>query len=632
MPVKKINKIEPDIRLIGKSIFILFGITERKNFDSNIYKTIQDYEVILCLDAHSFRLAEELFPDRVKYFFDDIFSPSEREAIRAYSLQLECSWWKDIADELSYEIKNLFILDAVALAGFWIEVAMEYAILQKCYLSNVPKIGLVRYKLNGYPIRQASSGTFGAIIQDSKKINSVKVFWIDKTNKNEQWISNKLLRLVKNSAKLFIGFLISIIRYGERLNKRNNNVKVLVCMSIGEWGYYNKIVSDLNVDNNWDVTLWIHNVNDIELKLKRGNIPKSIKVMGNPVSVPKDQEFRSVMSGVIDRIDIHNIIDTNDNELKKTLKHYFTERVPALHELRVYLEKIVSVNKYDIIISPNAVDYEVAVIRYIAEKAKIEHFVVTHGALGFPQRGWHFYGSYMVGSKYAAELCKTQGVTWDNLSIHPELAITREYQTFEKEYIKKEEKLNILVISDPVLCNDQYRVYSNAGLVGYGEQVKALRGIATLLNDTSFNVSYKHHPGWAESELVDIASKKLAAVTLSPLSDLLHYVESADVVICLNYFAIANSIITKLKKPVIFYFTAPLLLSNKLPIPRFSMICDAGVLVNSQADLVYELKKIALEPEYIKELQRKSESFYTKWFDSRGFDSIGKYVTNCFKE
>lgn len=181
---------------------------------------------------------------------------------------------------------------------------------------------------------------------------------------------------------------------------------------------------------------------------------------------------------------------------------------------------------------------------------------------------------------------------------------------------------HLLVLTDPI---------GSAGCLAPttspGAQVVALRTLANPPTDIARHLSLriKVHPGYPDLELIAAASARLLQRVLPPNYGLKSALRQTDLVVALNYCGSALVHALRAEKPVIFFWTDPLI-GRTEPRAHADSFLPAATLVRNPEEFWRVVRSFFTNPELAEEMHLRAGNFFRDNLDDSSYPSIGEVL------
>jgi hypothetical protein len=432
--------------------------------------------------------------------------------------------------------------DRVAFNCFWHEFSLQEFLYSKFESNGVQEIKFFKFNNFGPAIHESYADTFGNFW--ISKIGDLIVSPIDIFKKFS--VLHKIIDIAKNFSHFLQSKFTSL-----RFQLTIFSDPILFSCTIEEFFYYRDNILEVKESMiSHEVILFITNINIIEaFKVQKKYGIKCFSFL--------PYFFKNMFSSELKQQSLHSF-EGPFFALKsdKVCFDYFQNiRWPALiaHEKRLYdlIKKI----DPSVIIYTSLEDYFNQMIGRVASDSNIDSISLSHGVLGSTRRGVSFANHFIVASKFAQFCAIASGIAKSRISILQNLNPTHEYPM---DYLLPIEssKFNILVLLDPIKASSDTRVFASP-LIGYQDQVNALRDLKTLIMDDRINLIIKTHPGWPEQEIIGLADEQLIPFVCPSTTSLENLLDTVDLVIGLNYHGAALIAAAQKELPIILHYVAP---------------------------------------------------------------------------
>jgi hypothetical protein len=270
-------------------------------------------------------------------------------------------------------------------------------------------------------------------------------------------------------------------------------------------------------------------------------------------------------------------------------------------------------------------------IGHIAADNNIKSLSLSHGVLGATRRGVSFADKFAVANKLAAFCAEASGIMNDKICTLRDIDPIHEYP-MNHELSTNSDKFNILVLMDPIKASSDTRIFSSP-VVGYKDQVNALRDLLDLSLDDKINLIIKTHPGWPETEIIKLADERLISCICPSDTSLESLLDKVDLVIGLNYASAALIGAAKKELPVILHYVAPFHIFSQYE-NTYSRFLDLklGWSTTNSAELQQACKSILEDQNLMSQLTEASSQFKKEFLKTEHLISLSEYLAQILNE
>lgn len=145
--------------------------------------------------------------------------------------------------------------------------------------------------------------------------------------------------------------------------------------------------------------------------------------------------------------------------------------------------------------------------------------------------------------------------------------------------------------------------------------------------EASVQFLLKPHPNLPDLAFLHTLGPEIQAVMLPPGYPLEDAIESADLVLALNYSGIGIVHAALKQKPVVFFWNDPAL-GKTDPYPFADIYLPCGPLVRSPAELWFILERFSREPGYRSELTSQASRFAQTHLNNDGYQTVAEIVAD----
>ena len=205
-----------------------------------------------------------------------------------------------------------------------------------------------------------------------------------------------------------------------------------------------------------------------------------------------------------------------------------------------------------------------------------------------------------------------------------EVVVDNEYTVVSIDTHSKQNSWRLLALTNPTCWPDHL-----APRISPGAQLAALRALNNPPPDIAEQLSLriKAHPNrrWSDSELFSAIGGGIAECVLPLNSELLSVLERTDLVVALNFLGSALLHALRTHKPVIFFWTDPLI-GRVEPHVHADLFLPAGTLVRNPEEFWDLVRRFFTDPEVAEQMGLKAVEFCRNNLDDSNYPSIGEVV------
>lgn len=142
-------------------------------------------------------------------------------------------------------------------------------------------------------------------------------------------------------------------------------------------------------------------------------------------------------------------------------------------------------------------------------------------------------------------------------------------------------------------------------------QLQALRALADVPEDIAPRLSLrvKAHPHYPDLDLYPPVSDELAGKVLPPNSELGVVIRDTHLVVAVNYSYVAAFHALRAGRPVLFFWTDPLIFGRAEPQKNADLLLPGGTLIRTAADLWSTVRRFFTDTAFAEGLRRKARQF-----------------------
>lgn len=575
-------------------VFIIYSHHLVLDFDEYVRQAIKAKYRILALDIESALEAKKLGASCE--FIEDWLSNTERLDLHIEARKIEEEFPKNSYVDNINSIIEIAQKDRVVLNCYWYEYILQRTLLSKFQDLNITHLKFFKFEGYGPAIHESPASTFGSYWLSKKHHFQIEPIFIKKiTSIKERYLE---------SFKANINFLINSI-FSLHVQKKNKSI--LFSCTFEEFYYYKKILLSLHKEVDGDLYVLMNNVNNftaLKLSIKYNLHIKSLHLNHRKDFLLRDEDKKRVENFNESMVDEAYILDRDH------FQYLESERWPLLLGFKKELKNFIKKLNPSLIIFTALEDYKNQLIGEIASENFIKSISLPHGILGSTRRGISTASEYAVGNQLARDIASSSGIEKEKIIILQGLDPAHEYPMNDK--VDLSAGFNILVLTNPVKSSSETRIYSTPP-IGYKDQIAALKDVQTLTKELAdTNIIIKTHPGWPETEVIEYADNKLMKLVCSKQTSLIDLIPKIDLVIALNYYGAALVTIIRNSKPVIFHYTAPILIFEAIN-SAYSVFAQAGEISQNTDELIKKCELVRTSSEYKESLIKQSAEFSNRF-------------------
>ena len=549
-------------------------------------------------------------------FADEWLTPEERFEVyknaRAYEIEMCNNFYEDQYPEFKISY------DKVVFNCFWHEFSLQESLYKKFKAHKIQEVKFFKFNNYGPAVHESPSDTFGNFwIKQNKEIliTPINIF------KKEKFLQ-AFIEVAKNLS-YFIESKLTLLRF---YFKKSKNI-ILISCSFQEFYYYKENILEIksNIDSH-EVIVLINNINlRNALKLEK---EYGIKFFSFIPYIFIGKFISHFQKKPISSFDGPYFALKSD---KENFNYFEKIRWPALISHKKKLDKLIKKISPSVIVYTSLEDYFNQMIGHIAADNKIKSLSLSHGVLGATRRGVSFADKFAVANKLAAFCAEASGIMNDKICTLRDIDPIHEYP-MNHELSTNSDKFNILVLMDPIKASSDTRIFSSP-VVGYKDQVNALRDLLDLSLDDKINLIIKTHPGWPETEIIKLADERLISCICPSDTSLESLLDKVDLVIGLNYASAALIGAAKKELPVILHYVAPFHIFSQYE-NTYSRFLDLklGWSTTNSVELQQACKSILEDQNLMSQLTEASSQFKKEFLKTEHLISLSEYLAQILNE
>jgi hypothetical protein len=303
-------------------------------------------------------------------------------------------------------------------------------------------------------------------------------------------------------------------------------------------------------------------------------------------------------------------------------EYYLKYRWPILNHNYLSWLKLFEKNRPIVLITSQLSDSEAQLPAVAASDQKIPTLSLPHGGFG-GRKGEFAKSKYILfNSTIQKKVLEKSGIPQKHLQPCREILDENEYPTRGYDRTQKAPLRQILIITYPISIN-QF-----CPTICPKSQIKALKDLNNPPEDIAkrIELTIKPHPGWPELELFSAISSNLKEKVCSSNQNLNGLMKSTDLVIALNCSATAITHVLRAGKPVVFFWTDPLIKYGVDPNIFADLLLPGGVLIKSSIDLWETIRRFLTDSEFSNNLRQKAKNFAKEKLDESNYPDITEVI------
>ena len=257
----------------------------------------------------------------------------------------------------------------------------------------------------------------------------------------------------------------------------------------------------------------------------------------------------------------------------------------------------------------------------------VSSLAVPHGALETRQVGFLGPAIQLATNPLQAEGFVRSGFPADRILRVRGVVSANEY-VVDHTPTRDTEPRECIALLNPVSYAAEGRGLMNL-YVSHSDQAEALFALESLRSsDTGgMKISIKLHPGFPDRALLEAQAPDLVRHVLPLGSDLARELDRHALVIAVNYIGSALFHVASNQKPLILFWTSPLLRDPDVH-PYSTLVAQAGTVVTDGAQLRAAVARFFTDEEFAAELRTKVRTFASQWLSDAGQPALSEVVTS----
>jgi hypothetical protein len=250
---------------------------------------------------------------------------------------------------------------------------------------------------------------------------------------------------------------------------------------------------------------------------------------------------------------------------------------------------------------------------------------VPHGALETRQVGFLGPATQLAANPLQAEGFVRSGVPVETILRVRDVVSPNEYAVADRASGDGPPPGRCIALLNPVSYAAEGRGLMDL-YVTHGDQTQALWALDNLRSLPEGSISIKLHPGFPDLALLEANAPDLTDHLLPLTSDLATELDRHELVIGVNYIGSALFHVVAAGKPLILFWTSPLLRDPEVH-PYSALIRRAGLVVPDEAQLRVAVSRFFSEEGFSEELRTRSQRFASKWLSDTGQPALSEVVS-----
>jgi len=598
-------------------VFVFFGSDIKCNAPEFLQEKYRSGHTLLPLDAKAMLLAAKAGAPYT--LVDDWIDKDSREEAHLEGIECSHQWFNATRSEFTTDGICWPELDHQAMYYFWLHVSVLDKMVRSFREREITELSFFHnnsspdYQL--YYYRSNVHSTYWSIEfpNITKPISG-----------NPQKAKNILFRYTQSGLKKILKIKVPSKSINET---KDISDKIIFAINSGEVFRFKTLVQKLNKSFPGQIGI-------VAISGDQTTALKVSETMLVPVMcLPSSHSVNEVFSDRFLRAYQSSCQKANRKPWEKSMRmlpshfEYFCKnRWPYLSAL--FNDWITAWNKLNptVVIVSALEDAESQLPAAAAKRLGIPSVAIPHGEIMAKTSKILASDCILCGSLLQKKNFKLFGISSNNLAGCRDVIMENEYLSLPPHDTQKQytQKWNVLALTDPVN-------FSKVLLPGssYSAQLTALRTLNSPPQDLfeGFELKIKTHPGYPDRELFSIVNDQMLKNVLPPKSDLHVALDKSSLIIAVNYSGSALIHALRLRKPLILFYTNPLLgNNNRLRFSTSELFLEAGLLVRTGNDLWHAIKDFFTNGESARKLQTMADEFFKNNLDNRNFPSIGEIL------
>jgi hypothetical protein len=252
-----------------------------------------------------------------------------------------------------------------------------------------------------------------------------------------------------------------------------------------------------------------------------------------------------------------------------------------------------------------------------ANKCNIPTISIPHGS-GKTRNVNKIRSSYVMCSH------RTQSIPIE-MSGYPKTKILYCKGLFTEEYPfqntlinKKKDILVILALTNPIGWGNGMAIFTSPKA-----QIEALKCLSKIhiYSGKKIEVYLKVHPNWPDISIINYSNHDLLKNILPINSHPADAINSADLIVAINYCGGALPFATELGKPLIFLWLDKLIGKSE-PLLYVEHWKNAGIVLNDVNEFWKNVKEFIINAKFQKMLEEKSTLFYKNYLEDKNYPTF----------
>lgn len=610
-----------------EKLFTFFGSDVNESGAELLQEVFSKGYTLLALDVSAIGLAAKA---RIPYILiDDWIDEASMLQARKNAMECEQKWFQAARDKFSSDGVCWPEFDHHAMHWFWADAMLAIVFAEALRARRIQEVRFLRNHLRRpavyyYPSDICSSLWEAKLpgvaksyeLPQMRFATSQKPLWSRACHYARRGVS-KVVRFMRKS---FTGGNPTVVSL---------NGKVVLAFNPDEFYRFTPIIQQLCRDLPGRIAAAI--LSPDQATADRIAAEWSIPVVCGPPCVPADFRLgQQFLNGYTQALHTANgqLWQEPLKHLSFHFKHYCTQRWPMLVANLRFWSEFWSRACPKVVIVSQLLDSESQLPAEAAKQLDIPTLSVPHGAvIGRPHYvvpSDHILYSFSIQKSFY----ERSGVPAHRLMACRDVVVESEYPVIPAQMDTAPGVWRLLALTDPIGLAGCFSPTTSPTA-----QLTALRTLGNPPADIAGNLSIriKVHPGYSDLELFVAIGGRIRDWVLPINSELKSVLQGVDLIVAINYSGSALVHVLRAGKPVIFFWTDPLI--GKIePLAHADMFLPAGMLVREAEEFWSVIRNFFTDPKLAKEMRLRAQKFSRNYLDDSNYPSISEVVNQVLQK